>query len=271
MDARLQLRVQRYGWDAAAAHYDAGWAGNLAPAQEAVLAACDLHPGLTLIETAAGTGLVTFPAARALAPEGRVLATDLAGEMVARGEAAAQDLGLSNVTFRRMNSESLDCDDDRFDRALCSLGLMYVPNPSAALSETKRVLKPGGKCAVAVWGERRKCGWAEIFPIVDARVQSEVCPLFFGLGAPGALVGDLRAVGFSAVTERRMDTTLTFDDDQSLLTAMIDGGPVAMAAKRFDDPTRRAVEAEFLESVASFRSGDGYEIPGEFVIASGTA
>lgn len=271
VDAKLQIRVQRYGWDAAAPIYEDEWRENLAPAQQALLDACDLQPGLTIIETAAGTGLATFPAAAAVGLEGHVLATDLSGEMVARGTAAAKKLGLSNVTFQRMNSEALECQDDSFDRALCSLGLMYMPNPSTALAEMRRVLRPGGRVSVAVWGERRKCGWAEVFPIVDARVKSEVCPLFFGLGSPGALVFAMDSVGFSEVEERRIESVLSFKGAERVVSAVIDGGAVAMAAKRFDDETRRAVDEEFLASVAAYRNGDSYEIPGEFVIASGTA
>lgn len=158
MDARLQLRVQRYGWDAAAAHYDDGWRANLAEPQAAVLAACDLHPGQSVIETAAGSGLATFPAARAVAPGGKVLATDLSAEMVTRGAVAAAAHGLANIRFERMNCEALGLPDATFDRALCALGLMYVPDPLVALKELHRVLKPGGRVAVAVWGARRNCG-----------------------------------------------------------------------------------------------------------------
>ena len=159
--------------------------------------------------------------------------------------------------------------DDSFDRALCALGLMYVPDPIAALNEMKRVLSPGGRACIAVWGERRNCGWAEIFPIVDAQVNSEVCPLFFSLGSPGALVSIMENAGFSNVQENRIQPILSFDSEQRVLSAVIDGGAVAMAAKRFDEPTRRMVDQQFLASVADFRNGGHYEIPGEFVIASG--
>jgi len=271
MDAKLQIRVQRYGWDAAAAVYDDGWRDNLAPAQEAVLNACDLRPGQKVIETAAGSGLATFPAASAVAPNGEIVATDLSGEMVALGNGAAQKAQLSTVNFERMNCEALDFSDNVFDRAFCSLGLMYVPNPRQALAEMKRVLKPGGRASVVVWGERRNCGWADIFPIVDARVNSEVCPMFFGLGAPGALIHDMREAGFESIEEQRIQSTLCYENEDQLLSAVIDGGAVAMAAKRFDPNTKADVEREFLASVASWRDGDSFEIPGEFLIASGTA
>ena len=271
MDPRLQLRVQRYGWDAAATHYEDSWRGNLEGVQQHMLAMADLAPGQQVLETAAGTGLVTFPAARAIAPGGHVTATDLSGEMVTRGTTQAAWLGIPNVSFDRQNAEALTFPDASFDRALCALGLMYMPDPDAALAEMKRTLRPGGRAALAVWGERRNCGWAAIFPITDARVQSEVCPMFFGLGAPGALRAATEGAGFTGYGEARLSTTLHFASAADLLAAVIDGGPVAMAAKRFDAQTRTDVETEFLASVAAHKTGEAYEIPGEFVIATATA
>lgn len=271
MDPRLQLRVQRYGWDAAATHYDDGWRGNLEGVQQHMLSMADLAPGQQVLETAAGTGLVTFPAARAVTPGGHVTATDLSGEMITRGTTLASAYDLPNITFDRQNAEALSFPDASFDRALCALGLMYMPDPDAALREMKRTLRAGGRATVAVWGERRNCGWAAIFPITDARVQSEVCPMFFGLGAPGALRAATEGAGFTNYAEARLSTTLHFASDTDLLAAVIDGGPVAMAAKRFDAQTRTEVETEFLASVAAHKTGEAYEIPGEFVIATATA
>lgn len=269
MDARLQLRVQRYGWDAASTVYDDAWREHLKPAHEAMLAMADLAPGHEVVETAAGSGLVTFPVARAVTSDGRVTATDMSEKMVATGAERAAELGLDHVSFDRQNAEDLTFDSARFDRALCALGLMYIPNPVAALSDMARVLQPGGRATVSVWGQRKNCGWAEIFPIVDARVKSEVCPMFFGLGAPNALKSTMDRCGFEAIEEQRLTTALTFPDGDSVLTAVIDGGPVALATKRFDEETRAEVDAEFLESLADHRTDDGYAIPGEFVIATG--
>jgi SAM-dependent methyltransferase len=76
---------------------------------------------------------------------------------------------------------------------------MYAPDPEHAIAEMHRVLRPGCRAACAVWGERRKCGWADIFPIVDARVQSEVCPMFFRLGMGEAFQRAFQSAGFGAI------------------------------------------------------------------------
>ena len=270
MEARLQRRIQRYGWDAAAGVYEDSWQRNLAPAQDLMLAKADLRPGLEVFEAAAGSGLVTFRAAAAVAPGGSVMATDISGEMTELASAKAAELGIGNVGFERMDVEAIDHADERFDRALCALGLMYVPDPVTALREMHRVLRPGGRISVAVWGDRQNCGWAEIFPIVDAQVKSEVCPMFFGLGMAGALVRDVETAGFAEVEDFRIGSTLEYSDEASLLEAMIDGGAVALAAKRFSDGARRQVDEAFLASVEAHRTAaGGYSIPGEFVIATG--
>ena len=270
MDAKLQRRVQRYGWDAAAALYDSAWAEQLRPAHKSLLTMAALEPGMDVLETACGTGLVTLQVADIVAPGGSVLATDIAGEMATETANNATSKGLSNVNTARMGGEELDLEEDAFDAAICALGLMYFPDPEKAISEMRRVVKPGGRVTVTLWGERRNCGWAGIFSIVDAQVKSEVCPLFFSLGVPGALSAAMRAAGLDQVEENRQTTELIFADSESLLSAQIDAGPVALAAKRFSPKARREVESAFLESVLKYRHADGsYAIPGEFLTVMG--
>jgi SAM-dependent methyltransferase len=270
MDARLQRRVQRYGWDAAADKYESGWAARLRPAHDRLMELAELRPGMRVLDVACGTGLVTLRVASIVGSHGAVMATDISEAMVAGTARNAAAAALPNISTARMEAEALTFPDGSFDAAICALGLMYVPDPRLALSEMRRVVRSGGRVAATVWGERRNCGWAEIFPIVDAVVASEVCPLFFGTGAPGALIADAAAAGLSEITERRDRVELHWHDERSLLTAIIDGGPVALAAKRFTPEVRTQVEKQFLASVAEFRRGDGtYVIPGEFCTVAG--
>lgn len=271
MDPRLQRRVQRYGWDKAAAHYERFWARQLEPAQRLLLEMADLRPGERVLEVAAGTGLVTFPAAAAVGPKGRVIATDISDAMVTELATGAAVRGLGQVIPLRRDAEALEVEAAGFDVALCALGLMYVPDPIVALGQMRRALAPGGRAVAAVWGARARCGWAEIFPIVERRVASEVCPLFFQLGTSTALADAFAAAGFGDVQLERISTVLEYPSADDALGAAFAGGPVAMAYSRFDEATRDDAHVEYLASIEGYRSGDGYRIPGEFVVARGRA
>lgn len=270
MEPRLQTRIQRYGWDAAARHYHAGWEAQLRPAHCTLLEMAAIGAGTRVIETACGSGLVTLRLAEAVGPEGHVLATDLSQGMIDVVRSRRDEAQLSTVETARMAAEQLDVADRSFDAAVCALGLMYTPDPAAAVAEMARVVVPGGIVAATVWGERRNCGWAEVFPIVDARVASEVCPLFFSTGAPGALTRMFAQAGLEQLAEARQNDELVFRSERELLDAVLLGGPVALAVKRFTPSDWSEVQHEFLASVRSHRQNDGsYRIPGEFVTVTG--
>ena len=269
MDPRLQRRVQRYGWDKAADHYEAGWAEQLKPAQDLMLELVDVAEGHHVVETARGTGLVSFPVARMVGPTGRLVGTDISDRMVEICRTRATDEGIDHATFRQMDCEELDLPDGSFDVALSALGLMYAPFPITAMKEKHRVLKSGGSAAAAVWGKRSNCGWAEIFPIVDKRVNTDVCPMFFQLGTGESLKMAFEEAGFRDVRSRRVSVELHYESEADAIGAAFIGGPVAMAVARFDDDTRFEAYDEYLASIAPYRDGDGYRIPGEFVVVAG--
>lgn len=270
MDPRLQLRVQRYGWDAAADYYHVGWEAQLRPAHDQLLESASLTNGQSVIETACGSGLVTMRIAEQVGASGCVHATDLSQGMIDDLKARLEVTSSTNVYAERMAAEKLTVADSTYDTAVCGLGLMYTPDPSGAVLEMARVVKPDGVVTATVWGERKNCGWAEVFPIVDARVASEVCPMFFGTGAPGALTRLFEAAGLEKIEEHRQFETLSFKVEKDVVDAVLMGGPVALAVKRFSRDNWEEVRREFLASVAAYRQDDGsYAVPGEFVTVSG--
>ncbi len=100
-------------------------------------------------------------------------------------------------------------------------------------------------------------------------MNTEVCPLFFQLGTGDALSTAFEMAGFTDVTADRISTVLEYETADDAIGAAFIGGPVALAHSRFDAETREAAHADYLGSIEPYRNGDGYRIPGEFVIARG--
>lgn len=269
MEPALQRRVQRYGWDKAALYYETFWQKQLQPAQQLLLQLANLQKGENVIDIACGTGLVSFPAAEMIDQSGLLLGTDISDKMVEIATALAIEKKLPQARFERMDAEELKIEAETYDVALCGLGLMYVPEPIKALKEMYRVLKPGGRAIAAVWGPRANCGWAEIFEIVDRRVTSEVCPMFFNLGNGDSLQTHFAAAGFKDLGTERINTLLEYSSGEEACGAAFAGGPVALPYNKFSNEIKEEVHAEYLASIQPFKRGDGYAIPGEFVVAVG--
>ena len=118
-------------------------------------------------------------------------------------------------------------------------------------------------------GQADRCGWAEIFPIVDQRVQSK-CARCSSARHRATLEHELEAAGFHGIVTERLSTKLHYADDDEAIGAAFAGGPVALAYSKFDDRMRDEAHAEYLASIEPYRRDESYEVPGEFVVARGT-
>ncbi len=269
MEPKLHQRVQRYGWDLAVADYDRCWLPVLAGCAQRVVDLARPAPGDRVLDVASGTGIAAFLAAERVGSKGEVVATDLSAKMTDAVRAEIERRGAMNITAERMDGEELSFPDGSFDAVLCVLGLMYPAEPQRAIEQAFRVLRPGGRFAACVWGRRDRCGWNAVFPITDARVNSDVCPLFFSLGGEGAVRYALETAGFADIEEERVERTLAWESDEEACTAIFAGGPVALAYSRFEPAVKAEVHAEYLSSIKDYKQPDGgYRVPGEFVFAS---
>jgi len=268
MDPRVFRRVQRYGWDAATDAYDRGWVPLLERLTESCVARAALRPGEQVLDLATGTGIGAFAAARDVRPTGRVTGIDVSEKMVTLASLRAANAGVSNVVFQRHDMETTGAADGAFDAVTCAFGLMFAAQRAAAFAEIARVTAPGGRVSVCVWGRRAACGFAEVFPIVDAHVDSEVCPLFFDLGVPGALTASFQRAGLTDVVEESVPVTLSWASADEACAAMLEGGAVALAWNRFDAETRAVVRAAYLASLEPFRRGDRYDVAAEVMYAT---
>ncbi len=233
------------------------------------MACAGLIPGERVLDVACGTGVTALGAAARVSPDGAVIGVDLSNRMVEAARHRAMQTRCTNIRFEQMSAERLELPDNSFDVALCALGLMYVPNPEHAILEMRRVLREGGRVVLAVWGERARCGWADLFPIVDAEVTSEVCPLFFRLGQGETLANVCSDAGFDVTRHSRITTTLDYPNGDQACDAAFIGGPVALAWSRLDSDARSRARARYLEAIEPWRNPDRiYRIPGEFVIVA---
>jgi SAM-dependent methyltransferase len=113
-----------------------------------------LRPGERVLDACCGTGASALPAARAVAPGGHVLGVDLAEPALALARRKARDHGLDNVEFRLGDVTATGLEDGSFDAVICVFGIFFVDDMEAAVAELWRLLRPGGRLAVTVWGPR---------------------------------------------------------------------------------------------------------------------
>jgi ubiquinone/menaquinone biosynthesis C-methylase UbiE len=263
----LYWRGMRRGWNLAAQEYETSFVPILMEHTQHCVELLGLSTGERVIDIACGNGVGTFLAAKAVGESGSVVGVDYSHEMIKRADSNAKESAITNVKFERHRMEELNLPGETFDAALCVFGLMYGLPIEKAIREMYRVLRPGGRAAVAVWGRRDRCGFREVFPLVTNYMRFEVCPLFFSLGSPNALSFALEQAGFQSVKEERIDKTWHHSTGDDACRAMFMGGPPAAAYAAVNRRLRRKLDQGYLASLSAYRHGDAYEIPAETVYA----
>src|SRR6266540_4004261 len=124
------------------------------------------RPGDRVLELACGPGGAGLAAVERVGPEGEVLLSDVAAEMVAIAAARAASRGLRNVRTATLDLEQIDRPDASYDVVLCREGMMFAVEPERAAREIHRVLRPDGRVAIAVWGPREQNPWLSV--VLDA-------------------------------------------------------------------------------------------------------
>jgi SAM-dependent methyltransferase len=195
------------------------------------------RPGDTVLELGAGPGDTGFAAAAIIGERGRLISTDFSPNMVDVARRRGAELGLLNVDFRVIDAERIELAAESVDGVLCQSGYMLMADPAAALSETRRVLRPGGRLAMSVWGAPERNPWAAIGGRI--LVERGHMPLPEP-GEPGV---------FSMASEYERWVTEV-------------GGPFAKVVRGLSEPEREAVKSKLTEAFVPFVADEGYELPG---------
>jgi len=230
------------------------------------------RPGDRVLELACGAGGTGLAAASLVAP-GEVILSDVSPAMTAI--AASRAANMSNVDTRVLDLEDIAEPAESFDVVLCREGLMFAVDPARAVGEISRVLRPGGRVGLAVWGPRAENPWLSvIFDTVGAQLGTPVPPP--GIPGPFALedatrlAGLLSDAGLTEVTVTKLAVPLrdvSFEAWFRRTTAL--AGPLAQRLAALPEPATQALQARLREAVRPYETDGVLEFPGLSLIATG--
>jgi SAM-dependent methyltransferase len=253
----------------------AGWEGHRRSVWEAsrgvgewLVDALDPQPGETVLELAAGVGDTGFAAARRLGAEGRLITTDFSDQMVEAARRRADELGVSNAEFRTLDAERMDLDDRSIDGVVCRWGYMLMADPAAALAETRRVLRDGGRVALSVWGDPERNPWASIparalLEQTGAEPPDPSAPGVFAMASEERTRGLLEGAGLEPQRVETVDMAWWFESYADYWHHLTDvKGAIAMLVRALPDAERDALSTEIERRLRPYAEGDGYRVPG---------
>jgi SAM-dependent methyltransferase len=280
-DANAHRDASLQGWEEAAA----GWVRSQellrefgAPVSHWLIDAVAPQPGQRVLELAAGLGETGLLAAELVAPVGGAIISDQAEAMLSGARERAATLGLSNVEFQVLNAEWIDLPVASVDVVLCRWGYMLMADPAAALGETRRVLRPSGRVALAVWDAIEHNPWASL-PGAELRERGLTPPPVpgapgpFALGSAERLRELLEQAGFAELRIQTLQMHRRHAGFEEFWETTLD------LSRAFHDAVLARPQTEIEEIKAAVRkrlepheaAGGALDIPGRTLVACASA
>jgi SAM-dependent methyltransferase len=235
---------------------------------ENMVARLDPQPGQVLLELACGTGETGFSAADRLGSDCKLITTDFAPGMVEAARRRAQELGVANAEVRVMDAERMDLPDDSVDGVLCRFGYMLMPDAAAALAETRRVLRDGGRASFAVWGTAEQNPWAAMAGAALVELGHMPMPVpgapgIFSMGTQERIRELVIGAGFGDAEIEEIAVEWRFYSFDAYLRFLEElTGVVAIILTKLSGEQRSAANAAIERNVGAYRSDGGYVMPG---------
>jgi SAM-dependent methyltransferase len=240
------------------------------------------QPAMRVLDLASGTGEpgITL-AGRVGAPGstkmGSVTAVDQSSELLEIAAERARRKGLSNFTTQRADAHHLPFADQTFDLATCRFGVMFFSDPQRALTELRRVLKPGARACFAVWGPIEQPYWQTTAMIVHQHVGGPLLPPGgadpFRFSAAGSLSNVLQASGFHDVEESAQNLPWTWpgEADEVFEYFCAVSAPYRPMLERVHAEDWPAIRAKAKTAIEQYRVGNEIRFGANIILASGKA
>jgi len=249
------------------------------PVAQWLVEALDPQPGQRLLELAAGTGEVGFLAAERIQPDGELISSDFAPEMLTAAQARAEALRLTGVRFKQIDAESIDLTAGSLDGVLCRWGYMLMADPGAALRETRRVLRPEGRVALAAWTGPDDNPWSSLIGrelVAQGHLEPPPPgePGQFSWADPGIIEEHLAGVGFvDDINVETVGWTYDYADFDAWWAAAMDlSFRSADAVAGLGGTEVTAVKDVLRDAAAPYTAADGsLSMPAKSWVASAAA
>jgi SAM-dependent methyltransferase len=247
------------------------------PCREAMLRDLDPQPGDTVLELAAGTGDTGFDAAERVGAEGRLISSDFSPAMLDEARRRGADRGIENVEYEVIDAVKIELEDDSVDGVLCRFGYMLMSDTQAALAETRRVLRPGGKVTLAVWGSAERNPFFMI-PAISLIQRGHMpppapppAPGLFSMADPERIAELFSGAGFEEARVEEVPVTFPVTNAAEYLEFIADtAGPLAIALRGLTGEERAEVVGDVEDALGRFAADEGrYPLPGLALCAVG--
>jgi ubiquinone/menaquinone biosynthesis C-methylase UbiE len=211
-----------------------------------------------VLETAAGTGIVTRALAGSLSPGISIVATDLNQPML---DHAAERISSSRVSWQKVDAQALPFPDGAFDAVVCQFGVMFFPDKQKAYREARRVLKPGGHFIFNVWDRLEHNEFADLVTAALADMFPDDPPRFMARTPHGyhdkqAVIAEVRNAGFLNVTAETLTRRSVAPTCRDPAIGYCQGTPLRNEIEARDaSRLAEATEAAAIKIAARFGTG----------------
>ncbi len=278
-DSSKSKASQVQSWDHAAAGWKKWWETFEQAAQSAsdrLVELAQVRNGQRVLDVATGIGEPAITAARLVGPGGRVVATDISGQMLAIARERAARLGLTNLDFVQGDAESLDLPQESFEGAFSRWAFMFFPNPGSALARLRLLLVPGGYLATALWSSPARVPVIAAAATVINRELNLPAPAsgdpgLFKLAEPHLMEGMMKDAGFRNIQTETISVNFKFASPEDFTAFTQDiSAPLVVMLMGQNQERRTEIWAKVTQAVAQYATSDGsISMPSESIFVVG--